>query len=326
MSNSKFAQSWNYRPVVPLKDSPFFCWPLDFSRMWAWVAARWLPFAQNSILIVLSTVCWFWFQPSMETAKEFSVGWIAQIYGRNFVLILATAGGLHWYFHKRRGQGNKLKYDPKEIAADGKNFTFGNQVHDNMFWTLGSGVIFWSGYEAFMFWAMANGYVPVLIPSEHPIWFAVLFLLTPIWISFHFYWVHRFLHWPPLYRLAHALHHRNTNVGPWSGLSMHPIEHLLYFSSILIHWVVAAHPIHILFHMQSQALTASTSHTGYECLLVNDKKQVALGTFHHQMHHRYFECNYGNLEMPLDKWFGSHHDGTDDAHVKMIKRRKARHG
>ena len=49
---------------------------------------------------------------------------------------------------------------------------------------------------------------------------------------------------------------------------------------------------------------------------------MALGTFHHQMHHRYFECNYGNLEMPWDKWFGSFHDGTDEAHVRMMERRR----
>jgi len=172
-----------------------------------------------------------------------------------------------------------------------------------------------------MFWAMANGYAPHLAWADHPVWFAVLLLLTPVWISFHFYWIHRWLHWPPLYRLAHALHHRNTNVGPWSGFSMHPVEHLLFLSSILIHFIVAAHPIHILFHLQHQALTAASSHTGFEGFLVRDKNRFALGTFHHQMHHRYFECNYGNLEVPWDKWFGSFHDGTAQANEKMMKRR-----
>ena len=81
-------------------------------------------------------------------------------------------------------------------------------------------------------------------------------------------------------------------------------------------------PIHILFHMQHQALTAATSHTGFESLLVKDRGRLALGTFHHQMHHRYFECNYGNLEVPWDKWFGSFHDGTPDAHAKMKERRR----
>jgi len=105
---------------------------------------------------------------------------------------------------------------------------------------------------------------------------------------------------------------------------MHPIEHVLFFSSILIHWFIAAHPIHILFHMQHQALTAATSHAGFDALLVNDKKALALGTFHHQMHHRYFECNYGNLEVPWDKFFGSFHDGTESSHSQFMERRRKR--
>ena len=70
-------------------------------------------------------------------------------------------------------------------------------------------------------------------------------MFIPIFTSMHFYFVHRFLHWPPLYRIAHALHHRNANVGPWSGLSMHPIEHVLYLSSTLIHLVLASSPKNI---------------------------------------------------------------------------------
>lgn len=325
-TDGKFAKSWNYRPQVPLKVSPFFSWPPEFRRMGPWLAVRWLTFAENTILVALATLCWLWVHPSLETVRIGGLGWVAQIYVRNFLLIFAVAGGLHWYFHSAKRQGKALKYDPRDLAGKGRVFTLGSQLRDNMFWTLGSGVFFWSAFEALMFWGMAHGYAPVLIPTEHPVWFVILLILTPIWISFHFYWIHRLLHWPPLYRIAHALHHRNTNVGPWSGLSMHPIEHLLFFSSVLIHWIIAAHPIHILFHLFHQALTASTSHTGFENLLVRNKKWLALGTFHHQMHHRYFECNYGNLEVPWDKWFGSFHDGTEEAHRAMAERRKARHG
>lgn len=49
---------------------------------------------------------------------------------------------------------------------------------------------------------------------------------------------------------------------------------------------------------------------------------AALGTFHHQLHHRYFDCNYGSLEIPWDKWFGSFHDGTIVSKEKMQERRK----
>lgn len=319
---SEMDRQWNYRPPVPILISPFFSWPPDPARIVRWIADRWFALAENSILVGVALITWHFFQPPLEEARNFAFSWIAKMWVRNFILMVLVAGGLHLYFHGYKYQGLRLKYDARDLAARGRAFTLGSQVRDNMFWSLTSGVAFWTGYEVMMFWAMANGYAPLLTWSAHPIWFVALFFLTPAWISFHFYWIHRFLHWPPLYRAAHALHHRNTNVGPWSGLSMHPIEHLLFLSSVLIHWLVAAHPIHILFHMQHQCLTAATSHTGFEGLLVNDRNRLALGTFHHQMHHRYFECNYGNLEVPWDVWFGSFHDGTDEAHERMKERRR----
>ena len=320
---SAMERQWHYRPDVPIQSSPLFSWPPSPKAYGRWLAERWFGLCENAILVVLAAAVWWFLQPSPEQTRTFAFDWIALMLLRNLALMIIVAGGLHLYFYRRRGQGQQRKYDKRDLFENNKAFTFRDQVKDNMFWTLASGVPIWTAYEVAMFWAMANGYAPVLSVADHPIWFAVMLFLTPMWISFHFYWVHRALHWPPLYRIAHALHHRNTNVGPWSGLSMHPVEHVLFFSSVLIHFIVPAHPIIILFHMQHQALTAATSHTGFETLLVKDEGRLALGTFHHQMHHRYLECNYGNLEVPWDKAFGSFHDGTDAAHERLKKRRAA---
>ena len=318
-----FADKWNHIPQVPVGVSPMFALPPNFGAILRWTLRQWLVVTERSILVVISLLSWLFFQPSLEVTATLSADWIAALYIRNLLLMVAVAGGLHLYFYSRKTQGDALRFDKRDLSDQKKIFSFKNQLADNMFWTLASGVTIWTLYEVLMFWAMGNGYAPVLYWSDNPIWFILLFLLTPIWISFHFYWVHRWLHWPPLYRLAHALHHRNTNVGPWSGLSMHPVEHVIFFSSILIHFILPSSPVHILFHMQHQSLTAATSHTGYEAMLIKDKKHLALGTFHHQMHHRYFDCNYGNLEMPWDKWFGSFHDGTEESHDAFKQRRRA---
>ena len=290
--------------------------------MFHWVRVRWFNIAENSILAILALICWQWFSPALEETRDLQPGWIVQIWLRNLTLMIGVAGGLHLYFHTWKKQDQDLKFDPRPMPPKGNMFTFKSQVRDNVFWTLASGVTMWTLYEVLMLWAMANGFAPLLNWSESPVAFIVVLFLTPVWISFHFYWIHRFLHWPPLYRFAHSVHHRNTNVGPWSGLSMHPIETLMFFSSVLIHFLIAAHPAHILFHLFHQSLTAATSHTGFESMLVKDKSRLHLGNFHHQMHHRYFECNYGNLEVPWDKVFGSFHDGTDESHEKFKERRR----
>ena len=42
-----------------------------------------------------------------------------------------------------------------------------------------------------------------------------------------------------------------------------------------------------------------------------------------EVHHRYFEVNYGMLLLPMDKWFGTFHDGSMEAHEEMKSRRRA---
>lgn len=319
---SAFEKQWHYLPDVPVQTSPLFAWPPKPLKALKWIAGSWFTISENIILVALAVVIWFYASPSLETTKTFEAGWIGFIFIRNIILMTIVAGGLHWFFHSGKKQKDKLKFDAREVPASGKTYTFNNQLYDNIFWTLASGVTLWTIYEAGMLWAISNSYIPTILWSDNPIWFVVIIFLTPLWISFHFYWIHRFLHWPPMYKIAHALHHRNTNVGPWSGLSMHPVETVLFFSSVLIHLIIAAHPIHIFFHLMHQALTAATSHTGFEGLIVKDKSRLDLGRFHHQMHHRYFECNYGNLEVPWDKVFGSFHDGTNESHEEFKERRK----
>lgn len=319
---STFQKQWHYMPDVPVQTSPLFSWPPKPAKALKWIAGSWFTISENIILLALACLIWFYASPSLETTKTLEAGWIGFIYIRNIILMCLVAGGLHWFFHSGKKQEYHLKFDGRDVPMKGKSFTFNNQLHDNIFWTLASGVTLWTIYETAMLWAIANDYIPTMQWSDNPIWFVGILFLTPLWISFHFYWVHRFLHWPPMYKIAHALHHRNTNIGPWSGLSMHPIETVLFFSSVLIHLVIAAHPIHIFFHLMHQALTAATSHTGFEALVIKDKSRLSLGRFHHQMHHRYFECNYGNLEVPWDKVFGSFHDGTNESHEAFKQRRK----
>jgi sterol desaturase/sphingolipid hydroxylase (fatty acid hydroxylase superfamily) len=170
-----------------------------------------------------------------------------------------------------------------------------------------------------MWLAYANGFVPILAFSDNPVWFVLLFPLIAVWQAFHFYCIHRFLHLKPLYDRFHSVHHRNVTIGPWSGFSMHPVEHLLYLSSLFVMLVVPSHPLHMLFLAFWLSIATATSHSGYQELIVSNFR-TTISAFHHQLHHRYFNCNYGNIDMPLDQWFGSFNDGTSAATKRLLRR------
>lgn len=314
-------KGWHHLPQIPLQVSPVFQWPPNPLKIMKWFWESWFLITEKLIILALAFASYYWFSPSIDAARSLDVEWISLIYIRNFFLALVIGGILHLWFYTFSAQGKNLKYDPRPLMVRGKQFTLGGQIKDNMFWTLGSGVLIWSAFEMVLLWALANGYVQNIEFSDTPIWFVALFFLIPLWESFYFYIIHRLLHFPLLYRYIHSIHHRNINVGPWSGMSMHPAEQFVFLGSVFVHLIVGAHPLHIIFHLQYYFLTAITTHTGFQGLLIGDKNRLALGTFHHQMHHRYFECNYGSLEIPWDKWFGSFHDGTIEANKKMQERR-----
>lgn len=315
--NKQTSKDWNYHPELPLKDSSIFSNLNNPKKLLNWFVSNWLSLSEFVLIALLAVALWTWCYPPIEVAVEFKPGWILQNLIINFLLVLSVAGGLHWYFYMCRAQHKKLKFDHREQTRSNRNFLFSDQVKDNMFWSLSSGVLHLTFFQSISMWLMANDYVPTMSGMTNPvlfvIWLVLGLVLLPIWSAFHFYWIHRFLHIPFMYKRFHSLHHRNINIGPWSGLSMHPVEHFLYMTSMCIHWVVASHPIHIIFHIIWLGPGAAMTHTGYENLLIKDKRRLALGTFYHQLHHRYFECNYGNQEMPWDRWFGTFHDGSEQA-------------
>ncbi len=322
IKSEPMSREWNYHPDLPLADSSVFRAPLDAKFLGKWFLRNWLMLSERVMMVLLAVLCWWLFYPSLEDAKAFAVGWIFQVWLVNLGLMIAVAGGLHWYFYMHCGQGKALKFDRRDPAKGNRLWNFSDQVRDNMFWSLSSGVMQLTLFQVAVMWIMANGYAPTITLASNPILFIGGLVLLPIWSAFHFYWVHRLLHVPFLYKHVHSLHHRNVNVGPWSGLSMHPVEHFLYISSLLIHCIVASHPIHVFFHVIYLGPGAAMTHTGYEDLLIKDKRRLALGTFYHQLHHRYYECNYGNQEMPWDRWFGTFHDGSDEGTQETRERKK----
>ena len=321
---AKARTTWQYKPPVPVAVSPYFGWPPNVVSILKWMISGWFPVSERLIILILAVIATTVFQPMLSEIEALSTGGIFMLFMRNLFLMCLVAGGLHWYFYMARKQGDERRYDTRPFATSSKLFTFRSQVRDNMFWTLASGVTIWTAYEALMLSALANGYAPALSMPEQWLWLALFIILLPLWETTHFFLIHRLIHTTDLYKRIHSLHHRNTNVGPWSGMSMHPLEHLIYLSTILVHFIIPSTPLLIAFHLMYFTLSAATTHTGYQGIIVGGKLVLPLGTFHHQLHHRFFTCNYGGLEIPWDRWTGSFHDGTSESHEVFLAKRKGK--
>ena len=315
-----------WRPKGNVKLPPIYDWPLSPVRVLRWLFVYdgyILPW--NVFYVVVATLVWWFLTPSLEQMRTLDWIWPLQIVARNVVLLVAFTGALHLRLYVQRAQQTQFKYNGNWPDKPNKDFLFGKQIWDNMFWSVVSGATVWSGYEVLMMWGFANQVFPFsqqlggLIVN--PWYFMAVLVLIPFWRIFHFYWIHRLIHWKPLYDRVHYLHHKNVNIGPWSGMAMHPIEHLVYFSSVLIHCIVPSHPIHVLFSLTQGALGPAQGHAGFDEIVVVQGVTIPAHNYMHYLHHRYHSVNFGEGLVPLDKWFGSFHDGSDDAHAAMRKRR-----
>jgi len=148
-------------------------------------------------------------------------------------------------------------------------------------------------------------------------WFLLAFAVTTQFRGIHFFFCHRMMHpwWDQnnglkqgdvgafLYRHVHSLHHKSYNPGPWSSLSMHPVEHMLYFSCFFLAFFVPYHPLHLLLNKYHTDISALAGHDGHA--------SPGAADVGHYLHHAHFECNYGfSFPNYLDKFFGTFDDGT----------------
>jgi sterol desaturase/sphingolipid hydroxylase (fatty acid hydroxylase superfamily) len=318
-----------YQPKDPITYAPINDWPPNPGRVWRWFVG-WPGFLLPWYLVYscIAVATWFWLTPPVAVMADFAPGWILTILGRNYLLVVVWYGLWSSRLYLQKAQGTFTKYNPQFPEGKNDSFLWNNQLLDNLTFVLGSGVPIMTGYEVLGQWLYANGMAPMVdIASVWGlVWVGVLLLSVPFWTEVHFFIVHRLIHWQPLYRAVHHLHHRNVNPTPWSGISMHPIEHLLYFSVILGACLIPAHPIVLLAILMRSGLGPGQGHAGFEQVVVPGGGMAAVGDFPHYLHHKYFEVNYANELLPLDRLFGSFHDGSEAADAQLHARMKRKAG
>ena len=125
-------------------------------------------------------------------------------------------------------------------------------------------------------------------------------LLVPIWRDLHFYIAHRFIHIRAIYKYVHSLHHRNTDPEPFSGMTMHPVEHLTPNAFIPSLYCNSLSPLIFLWCFVHLTLAPGAGHSGFEDHFQADQ-------YHY--HNAKFECNYGSPSSAfIDQFFGTFRD------------------
>jgi sterol desaturase/sphingolipid hydroxylase (fatty acid hydroxylase superfamily) len=253
-------------------------------------------FSPQAIWSFITLVVYLIFPYNIPAAKEWAVGWVSQrAFVNAFVYVLYTGFWhvtLYWLNYAQR------KFTPDVIPTKGR------MVHNIFFGLLGT--LMQTAWECCFLHLWATGRL-AYIPNDQIFasWKNALIVFlgvfaVPAFRDFHFYFAHRFIHVRALYKYIHSLHHRNASVEPFSGLCMHPIEHMYYVTCMGIHLLYPSSPFHVMANGLHLTLSPGASHSGWEDHWHSDQ--------FHYLHHAKFECNYGTGSVPYDYWFGTYKD------------------
>jgi len=310
----------DWKPKEPVALPPMWRKPFSLPAVLRWIPGYLFPW--NAFHLATALLYWRFVIPDVETMKTLSWGWALWLYAVNGLCIFVMYGAVELFYYVRRRQGTRFKYNTKFPADTPSDvFWFKSQNIDNFLRTYLFGIPMWTLVEVLMLWAFANGYVPWLAWADNPYWLAVLILAAPVIHDVHFFLIHRAIHWGPLFRWIHSVHHNSINPSPWSSLSMHPVETFIYHGVALWHLVIPSNPVVALFQLHIAGFGALNGHIGFDKLEVSDDRALDSHAYIHYLHHKYFEVNYGGDGLvPLDKWFGTWHDGSKEGDARMEER------
>jgi sterol desaturase/sphingolipid hydroxylase (fatty acid hydroxylase superfamily) len=199
----------------------------------------------------------------------------------------------------------------------------GAQIRREIGWSLASAAIYGVPAGVVAWGWQERGWTRVYSDvGDYPLWWLPASVL--VYLLAHdswFYWTHRWMHRPRLYKVAHAVHHASRPPTAWAAMSFHPLEAVT--GAVVIPILVFVMPIHIAalgVVLAVMTLMGVTNHMGWEMfprrLVHGPAGRWLITASHHELHHQKYRCNYGLYFRFWDRLCGTDAGLGDFAGVK----------
>ena len=158
-------------------------------------------------------------------------------------------------------------------------------------------------------------------------WF-YFFAAFPIMMVLHdtyFYWMHRLMHRPEIFRYFHRVHHLSTNPSPWAAYAFHPLEALVEIGILpAFLFIMPIHFLHLLIFFLFMITYNVYGHLGWE-LYPRGFSKHWLGKWintsvNHNQHHQFFKGNYGLYFTFWDRMMGTIRNDYDQKFEEVSTR------
>lgn len=141
-----------------------------------------------------------------------------------------------------------------------------------------------------------------------PLWWLPVSLLIALVVhETYYYWLHRWMHQPAIFRIVHKVHHDSNITSPWTAFSFHPLEGVL--QALFLPVVLLLMPMHVavlVIQLTIMTVTSVINHLDIEIYPRNFHRHFLgrwlIGATHHSLHHKQFRYNFGLYFTFWDKW------------------------
>lgn len=146
--------------------------------------------------------------------------------------------------------------------------------------------------------------------DAYPLLFTALSL--PLILVLHdayFYWVHRLLHWRPIFRLFHLTHHRSHTPTAWAAYAFAPGEAVMMALFVPLYgYLLPVHELVLFAFLMIMIVRNAMGHSGVEFHplgWVDSPFDLFTSVTHHDLHHQRGRGNYGLYFTWWDRWMGT---------------------
>jgi sterol desaturase/sphingolipid hydroxylase (fatty acid hydroxylase superfamily) len=187
--------------------------------------------------------------------------------------------------------------------------------------------------DMMIYLAQMKGYTKIYTEvSEYGWWY--LGSSVALMIFLHdtlYYFLHRFMHHPRLYKYVHRVHHLSTDPSPFAAFSFHPLEAIVEsFPYIVFAFLFPVHLVALWTWQLIQISMNVVAHLGYEIYPEGFNThwlfKFKTPSTHHNMHHAKVGGNYGLYFTWWDKLLKTEfkdYDTTYNQIQEKIKESKA---
>ncbi|MFO0414533.1 MAG: sterol desaturase family protein [Bacteroidota bacterium] len=160
------------------------------------------------------------------------------------------------------------------------------------------------------------------------LYFWLAFPLMLIMHDTYFYFTHRLMHHPKLFKLFHLTHHKSTNPSPLAAFAFHPLEAIVEIGILVVYlFTIPVMKAHLFFFFLFMMLYNVYGHLGWEWYPAGFHR-TKIGRWintsvNHNQHHQFFKGNYGLYFLFWDRMLGTIRKDYDQQFDEVDRRREA---